>query len=148
MPRADVVRGLRHGAAVLGEHLPRVGAQLDEVVGQRHKRGHRQCRGEEGHVAELRIGFGRGFGRGLAAHSSSSSFVLASASCGDPTGCRLSAAGVTWTWLGVGVGVGRGVGFRLGVGLGLFRLSAVGVRMTSPVVVERLTSPVVVERRG
>jgi hypothetical protein len=30
----------------------------------------------------------------------------------------------------------------------LVRLSAVGVRMTSPVVVERLTSPVVVERRG
>ena len=57
VPRADVVRGLRHGAAVLGEHLPRVGAQLDEVVGERHEGGHRQRRGEERHVAELhRVG--------------------------------------------------------------------------------------------
>ena len=65
VPRADVVRGLRHGAAVLGEHLPRVGAQLDEVVGQRHERGHRQRRGEEGHVAELHIWLGRALGLGL-----------------------------------------------------------------------------------
>ena len=53
VPRADVVRGLRHGAAMLGEDLPRVGAQLDEVVGERHERGHGQRRGEERHVAEL-----------------------------------------------------------------------------------------------
>ena len=38
---------------MLGEDLPRVGAQLDEVVGERHERGHGQRRGEERHVAEL-----------------------------------------------------------------------------------------------